>query len=242
MACRPEICLMFTSRLGVVISSFIRESRSLPPARISTSPQLLPNSAGTCCAAVGLVYSNGRIVASLRIERSQHAIWRDRHEGTTHADGVGDSVVDCSHWANGGRFTQADRPTLVITLAGHHVDHQFSDIANAGKTVEIHIWIEHAPSIPVHNFFFVERCSDSHNHGTVNLAFSSFHADDEPAILYADHLVHFDDAGFRIDRDISHYSAAYAAGNQIARTRIFSHNLDWLCSQPRASIFPTHAA
>src|ERR1041385_6481520 len=87
IACNPAICLMLTRRLGVVISSFIRESRSLPPARISTSPQLLPSRAGTCSAVVGLEYSNGRIVASFGVERGQDAVWSERQERNADAKG-----------------------------------------------------------------------------------------------------------------------------------------------------------
>src|SRR6185369_3452112 len=49
-------------------------------------------------------------------------------------------------------------------------------------------------------------------------------------------------AGFRIYRDVSHYRAANAAGDQIAGARILAQSLNWLSTEPRASIFPTHAA
>src|SRR3954464_14521861 len=100
MACSPSTFLMFTSRLGVVMSSFIRESRSLPPARISTSPQLWPRSVGTCCAVVGLIYSNGRIAASLGIERGQDAVRGNGQEGNAHAHGFGHGIGNGRHGAN----------------------------------------------------------------------------------------------------------------------------------------------
>src|SRR6185369_14797320 len=49
-------------------------------------------------------------------------------------------------------------------------------------------------------------------------------------------------AGFRIYRDVSHYRAANAAGDQIARSGILAQSLNWLSTEPGASIFPTHAA
>src|SRR4029077_17551362 len=114
MACRPAICLMFTSRLGVVISSFMRESRSLPPARISTSPQFFPSSAGTWSVVCGLAYSNGRIVASF--QRSQYAVRRDGQEGNAHADSIGHGIADSGHWSDGGWFAQADRAAFVVAF------------------------------------------------------------------------------------------------------------------------------
>src|SRR5437660_4084245 len=127
--CRSWIFLMFTSRRGVVISSFISESRSVPPARISTSPQLFPSSAGTCSLVLGLVNSNGCIAASL-IEGCQHPVRRDGQERNTHSNGIGHGIGNSSGGRNRGRLAQADRTTLVISLAGHHVHHQLAHVAN----------------------------------------------------------------------------------------------------------------
>src|ERR1051326_6605989 len=147
IACSPAICLMFTRRLGVVISSFIRESRSLPPASISTSPQLFPSRAGTCSGVVGLEYSNGRIAASFLIERGQDAVRRKRQKRHAHANCIGYGIGNGGHGPDGGRFSQADRTTLVIAFASHHVDNQFPDIADAGKAVEVHIGVEHLAQV-----------------------------------------------------------------------------------------------
>src|SRR5689334_21925136 len=208
--CSDWMPLIFTRRFGVVMSSFMRESRSLPPARISTSPQFLPSSAETWSVVCGLAYSNGRIVASF--QRSQYAVGRDRQEGNAHADGIGHGVADSSHWSDRGWFAQADRAALVVAFAGHHVYHQLTDIADARQTVEIHVGIEHEAGIRIHDLFFVKRGGDPHDQGAINLALGCFHADNEPAILHADHLVHFHDAGFYIHRDVSHHGAADAAG------------------------------
>src|SRR5579859_7758501 len=157
MACSPTTFLIFTRRFGVVISSFIRESRSLPPARISTSPQLLPSRAGTCSGVVGLANSNGRIAASFGVERGQDAVRGERQKRDAHAYGVGDGIRDCGHRADSGRLAQADGPALVIAFAGHHVDHQLADVADAGEAVEVHVRIEHGAQVYVHDFFFVQR-------------------------------------------------------------------------------------
>src|SRR5437660_7688295 len=113
MVCRSGIPLMFTSRRGVVTSSFISDSRSVPPARISTSPQLFPRRAGTCSLVLGLVYSNGCMVRSL-IEGCKHPVRGNGHEWNAHANRVGHSIGDGGHRRNGRRLAQANGPTLVI--------------------------------------------------------------------------------------------------------------------------------
>src|SRR5580658_6499447 len=50
----------------------------------------------------------------------------------------------------------------------------------------------------------------------MNLAFREFRIDNQPAILHRHELVHLDDAGFDIDRDIGHLDSAYALGHQSA--------------------------
>src|ERR1051326_6810023 len=124
MACSPAILLMLTSRLGAVISSFISESKSLPPARISTSPQFCPRRVGTCSGVVGLMYSNGRIATSFGVERRQDAIWSKWQEGHAHPDSIGDGIRDRRHRADGGGLAQTDGAAFVIALAGHHVHHK----------------------------------------------------------------------------------------------------------------------
>src|SRR5437764_15181812 len=167
--------LIFTRRRGVVISSFISESRSVPPARISTSPQLFPSSAGTCSLVLGLVNSNGCIAASL-IEGCQHPVRRDWQEGNTHANGIGHSIRDRGSGRDRGRLAQAYRTALVISFAGHHVHHQLANVTNPGQPVEIHSGIQHAPSVVVHDPFFIESGSNAHDHGAISLAFRSLHS------------------------------------------------------------------
>src|SRR5215470_13042031 len=97
--CSDWMPLMLTKRFGVVTSSFIKESRSLPPARISTSPQFLASNADTCSVVLGLAYSNGRIVASF--QSSQNTVRRDGKEGNAHANGIGHGVADGRHRSDG---------------------------------------------------------------------------------------------------------------------------------------------
>src|SRR5215510_8192933 len=52
---------MFTRRLGCTMSSFIRASRSVPPARTSALSQVEPSRLTACSGVVGLAYSNDRI-------------------------------------------------------------------------------------------------------------------------------------------------------------------------------------
>src|SRR5438270_11375689 len=77
--------LMLTNRLGVVISSFISESRSVPPANTSVSPQLLPSNAETCVLLVGVVNSNGRILTS-GVQSSDNPLRRNGQERHAHAN------------------------------------------------------------------------------------------------------------------------------------------------------------
>src|SRR5258707_343171 len=89
--CSSGIALMLTSRFGVVISSFISESRSVPPASTSVSPQLLPSNAETCVLLVGVANSNGRIFTS-RIQSRDNPLWCDGQKGHTHANRIGHRV------------------------------------------------------------------------------------------------------------------------------------------------------
>src|SRR5437764_13282791 len=107
--------LIFTRRRGVVISSFISESRSVPPARISTSPQLFPSSAGTCSLVLGLVNSNGCIAASL-IEGCQHPVRRDGQERNTHSNGIGHGIGTSGGRRDRARPAQAERAALVMSF------------------------------------------------------------------------------------------------------------------------------
>src|SRR5579871_403166 len=129
--------LIFTRRCGAVTSSFIKESRSVPPARTSTSPQRLPSKPETCSCLVGLVYSNGRISASL-VESRHDTVGSDGQVRHAHADGVGNRIGDGRRRRNRGRLTQPDGATLVVSLAGHHVDDEFAHITDSGQPVEIH--------------------------------------------------------------------------------------------------------
>src|SRR5215471_8602186 len=140
--CMSAMSLMLTSRFGVVMSSFISESRSVPPASTSTSPQFLPKRGITCSLVLGLEYSNGCMATSL-IERCHDAIGRDGQERHAHANGVGYGIGNRSRRPDRRWLAQANRPALVVSLAGHHVHDQLRNIADAGQPVEIHIGIQH---------------------------------------------------------------------------------------------------
>src|SRR5262245_5432911 len=86
--------LILTTRLGVTMKSFINESRSVPPARTSVSPQEAPSNATACSLVVGLAYSNFCIGPSFLFERREDAVWSQRERGHANADGVGHGVRD----------------------------------------------------------------------------------------------------------------------------------------------------
>src|SRR5713101_1515396 len=119
-----RMSFMLTSRLGATISSFIRASRSVPPANTSASVQLLPSRPTACSLVVGLAYSNARILfASLLLVQScQHSIGRERKIRHSHADRIGYCVRDRGARRNYRRFSESDHPALVVTLAGHHMN------------------------------------------------------------------------------------------------------------------------
>src|SRR5579875_2360264 len=110
-------CLILTSRFGATTSSFIRASKSVPPARIAPSS---PSKVATCSLLVGLTYSNACMGTSL-LQRFQHAIRRQGQERHTHAYGVGHGIGDRSARRNHRRLSQADDAALVVAFAGHHV-------------------------------------------------------------------------------------------------------------------------
>src|SRR4029079_16735442 len=83
------IPLMFTRVFGVTMSSFMSDSRSVPPARISALRKLLPSSSTACSLVAGLAYSNARIVASLLFQGVQHPVGRERQGRHPHSDRIG---------------------------------------------------------------------------------------------------------------------------------------------------------
>src|SRR6185436_19467432 len=115
------IPLMLTKIFGATMSSFISESRSVPPARISAFRKLLPRSSTACSFVVGLAYSNARIVASLLFQGVQHAVRGERQGRHPHSDRVGHGVSDNSARRYYGRLSESDDSAVVIALSGHHV-------------------------------------------------------------------------------------------------------------------------
>src|SRR5207302_1217264 len=105
------ISLRLITRFGVTTSSFIRASRSLPPASISAGPQVLSKRATACSLVVGLAYSKLRIAPSFLLQGSQDAIGRHRQLRHTHANSVGDSVGNRCARRDRRWLAKPDRPT-----------------------------------------------------------------------------------------------------------------------------------
>src|SRR5579872_5656344 len=137
--------LMLIKRFGATTSSFINASKSVPPARISVFPQVVPSKLMAWDLLFGLMYSKGRILrTSLLFHSGEDTIgrkWKKRH---SHANGIGNGVGDGSAGRDHRRLAQSDDAAFVVSLASHHVDDQFRNIAQPGQTVELHIGIEHA--------------------------------------------------------------------------------------------------
>src|SRR5215471_3968954 len=136
IARRSGIALIFTSRFGCTMSSFIRESRSVPPARTSASAQLLPSKATACSLVVGLAYSNARILfASLLFKSCKDSIRRKRQSRNAHAYCVCHGVRDDRARRYNRGLAESYHPSLVVTLAGHHMNNQLTDIADSSQLV-----------------------------------------------------------------------------------------------------------
>src|SRR5262249_48552049 len=163
--------------------------------------------------------------------------------GDAYADSISHGVRDRCARRNHRRLTQADHAPLVVTWPGHHVYHEFADIADAGKFVEFHVGVEHATRLCVHDLLFVERVADAHDKGTVTLAFSGFQVDDQAAVLRGNHAVDPDDARLGIHGDVRHLDAAHAAGVELALrvARLLTLSFDRLHSQLGTRLFPGEA-
>src|SRR5215831_12820487 len=177
MPCKSAIFLMFTRRLGVVMSSFMSESRSVPPARTSTSPQFLPSSGMTCSLVFGLAYSNARMATSL-IECRHNAIGCDGQKWNADANSIGHGIGNGRSWTNRRRLAQTDGPSFVVAFASHHVYNQLRNVTDPRQPVKIHIGIQHAAGSRIHDFLFVQCGGNTHDQCAVTLAFSGFHVDD----------------------------------------------------------------
>src|SRR6185369_6451624 len=232
--------LRLTIRFGWTTSSFISDSRSVPPARTSASAQFLPSRATACSFVVGLAYSNPRIVASLLFERVQHSIRRERQIWHAHSDCVGHRVRDHRAGRNHGRLTQADHSALVVAFAGHHMNFQLTDVADAGQFVELHVWVQHSAGLRVHDLLFIERIADTHDQGAINLALGSLEVDDQAAVLHGDYPVDPYDSCFYIDGNIRHLRPANALVHESPRSGVFAANGQRSCAEFRASLGPSH--
>src|SRR5215472_2813393 len=127
--------LMFTTRFGAKMSSFISASRSVPPASGAASLHEFPRRLMAWFTFAALAYSNARIAASLLFQSRQHPIGCQRQRRHAHADRIGNRVRNRSARRDYRRFTESDRTTLVVTLSGHHVHHQLADIAQSRQFV-----------------------------------------------------------------------------------------------------------
>src|SRR5262245_7905825 len=134
--------LMLTTRFGVTMKSFISESRSVPPARTSASPQVAPSSATACSLVVGLAYSNFCIGPSFLFERREHAVGGKRERGHANADGVGHRVRDRRAGRDRRRFAHADDAAFVVTFARHHVDFEIADVGQFRVPVKLNVRVE----------------------------------------------------------------------------------------------------
>src|SRR5215468_5802372 len=125
---------MLIRRLGCTTSSFIKASRSLPPARISVSSQLAPRRLTACCTLVALAYSNGRMASLLSGSGSfkgrEDPIGSERQERHPHSDRVGDGVGDHRAGRDDGWLAQPDHAALVVAGPRHHVHNELANVTD----------------------------------------------------------------------------------------------------------------
>src|SRR5262245_8810288 len=155
MTSNSLMLLMLTTRFGVAMNSFINESRSVPPARTSVSPQEAPSSATACSLVVGLAYSNFCIGPSFLFERREHAVGSQRERGHADGGGVGHRVRDRRAWRDSRRFAHADDAAFVVTFARHHVDFEIADVCQSREPVKLHVRVEHLACLRVHDLLLV---------------------------------------------------------------------------------------
>src|SRR5215210_1100088 len=149
------------------MSSFIKESRSVPPASTSASDDELPSSATACSLVVGLAYSNARIVASLLFERRKHTVGRERQMRHSHSDGIRYCVRDCRAGRDDRRLAKPYHSALVVAFACHHVNDKLAYVADACQLVKLHVGIEHPAGLCVHDLFFKQRIADAHDQSAI---------------------------------------------------------------------------
>src|SRR5262245_7303831 len=157
--------LMLTTRFGVTMKSFISESRSVPPARTSVSPHVLPSNATACSLVVGLAYSNFCTGPSFLFKRREHAVGSQRDRTHAHADSVGHGVRNRRAGRDRRRFAYTDDAAFVIPFAGHHVDFEIADVGQSREPVKLHVRVEHLARLRIHDALFVQSKGDAHDHG-----------------------------------------------------------------------------
>src|SRR4029450_2471728 len=89
---------------------------------------------------------------------------------------------------------------------------------HSGKSVELHVRVEHSARLRVHDLLFVKRPANTHYHGAVDLALGRFEVDDQAAILHRNDLVDAHYASLHVHRDIGHLDSTDALVGQTART------------------------
>ena len=85
-----------------------------------------------------------------------------------------------------------------------------ADIVDAGQLVELHVGVQHAAGLLVHDALFEESGADAHDDGAVDLAFRQPRVDDQPAILHGHVAVHLTSPGLGIHRNVGHLNAGGA--------------------------------
>ena len=117
---------------------------------------------------------------------------------------------------------------------------QFPDVRDAAELVELHVGIENAAAELVEDSLFPERPGDAHDQRAVDLALGLLEADDQAAVLDRDHLVHRNDAGLDVDRNIGDLYAADARVVELAAVaiRLLAHLGDGRAGELLASVGP----
>ena len=182
--------LMFTTRLGVCRCSFIRLSRSVPPARTSASPHLAREQRHRFLNGRRIGVFKGLHYAFLPSSALSTCIGVIGIFGTRTPIALATALPTAAQMPMAGGSPSPMTPRLSLSVADIHVDDDIADIADAGQLVELHVGVQHAAGGVVHDALFEQRGGDAHDDGAVDLAFGQPRVDDQAAILHGHEAVH----------------------------------------------------
>src|SRR6266542_6196981 len=109
--------------------SFIRLMRSVPPARMSTSPQRDASWPRASSIFAGLEYAKACMLRVPPFQGREHPVGSERDARHPHTDGIGHRIGDRGRRAHRRRLAQTDNAALVMFLGDVEMHHHLADVA-----------------------------------------------------------------------------------------------------------------